>query len=378
MQVSPGVGISPTHGSRAQESLQERRLTISLGEKLRERLDRLEALAASAAQSRAIEGTPAAGTGPSEEVTTQGPSSTPTHIIAQSPAYDASDVSVSSSSAATPDECQHLIPQSDDTPPALSIWDSTTYVDPSLLVRDKHNDGLGSYSPITIDYDCSNPHVLIRTEGSDQISYGEVRILGDGPSETAADPYANNLRIETTCMTAALYTIGMYVGINEETLCADKSPSPFFSSSAESADDTVKANIICTVQGKFKTLKPDLRPSSEQITIKHHPYIDILPFPTLRKNLITHQEEFDEDEFFHDMLTGLVCWGGAGIGRKDRADSTGYASTGTPWDVRSWEAKEWFMKKYWTLLGGEDSELVRQSEWWRSIRGDDTLNMELL
>lgn len=97
----------------------------------------------------------------------------------------------------------------------------------------------------------------------------------------------------------------------------------------------VKANIICTVQRIFKTLKPDLRPSSEQITVKHHPYIDILPFPTLRKNLITHQEEIDEDEFFHDMLTGLVCWGGAGIGRKDREDSTGYASTGTPWDVRS-------------------------------------------
>lgn len=71
--------------------------------------------------------TPAAGTGPSEAVTTHCSSSTPTHIIAQSlPAYNASDVSVSSSSAATPGECQHLISQSDDTPSALSIWDSTT------------------------------------------------------------------------------------------------------------------------------------------------------------------------------------------------------------------------------------------------------------
>lgn len=165
----------------------------------------------------------------------------------------------------------------------------------------------------------------------------------------------------------------MYVGSTEEIICADKSLSPFFLSSAESADDMVKANAICTVQGIFKTLKPDLRPSSEQITVNHHPYIDILPFPTLRKNLITHQEEIDEDGFFHDMLTGLVCWGGAGIRRKDRQDSTGYASTGAPWDVRSWEAKVWFLKKYWTLLGGEDGELVRQSEWWRSMRGDDKL-----
>ena len=76
--------------------------------------------------------------------------------------------------------------------------------------------------------------------------------------------------------------------------------------------------------------------------------------------------------FFPVGTLALVCWGGAGIGQKDRNDSTGYASTGTPWDVRSWEAKVWFLKKYWTLLGGEDGELVRQSEWWRSTRGEDT------
>ncbi|GLB21885.1 hypothetical protein AtubIFM61612_002435 [Aspergillus tubingensis] len=120
------------------------------------------------------------------------------------------------------------------------------------------------------------------------------------------------------------------------------------------ADDTARSNLIRTVQETFKTLKPDLRPSQEQITIEHHPIIDILPFRTLRRNLITRQHDIDEDEFFEDMLSGLVCWGG------------------TPWDVRSWEGKLWFLKKYWALLGGEDGELVRQSEWWRSIRGDES------
>ena len=98
-------------------------------------------------------------------------------------------------------------------------------------------------------------------------------------------------------------------------------------------------NAVCTVQRIFNTLKPDLRPNSEQITIKHHPYMDILPFPTLRNNLITRQEKIDEGELFQDMVMSLVCWGGAGIGRKDREDSTDYASTGTPWDIRSWEAR---------------------------------------
>ncbi|WEW58858.1 hypothetical protein PRK78_004326 [Emydomyces testavorans] len=340
---------------RRQQNIQAQR---RYREKLRERLDCLEALAASAAQSGA------ASAGPSEAVTAHGPSSTPTQIIAKSlPAYDASDISVSSSSVATPREYQQLIPQVDDTPSAPSIWDSTTHalqsdltptalslwdptahVDPSLLIRDKHNDGFDPYWTTTIDCGCSSPHFQIRTQGPDPFSYGEVRILSFEPSATAVDLYANNLRIETVCTTAALYSLGLHVGITEEMLCADKSPSPFFRFSAELVDDTVKANMICTVQKIFKTLKPDLRPSREQITVQHHPFIDILPFPTLRKNLITHQEEIDEDEFFHDMLTGLVCWGGAGIGRKDRENSTGYASTGTPWDVRSWEAKAWFLK----------------------------------
>ena len=351
---------SPIPELWAQESLYDRVLTIGLGEKLRERLDHLEAVAASAALSHTTEGPPAAGTGPSRAVITHSSSSTPPYVIAQSlPAYDAPDVSVSTSSTATPEEYQHLIPQSDDTPLALSIRDSTTHVDPSLLFRDKHNDDLDPYLTTTINDHCSSPQVQF------------------GPNATAADPHANNLRIETACITAALYTLGLHMGITEEILCADESLSPFFWSGAESANDIVKASIVCTVQSTFKTLKPDLRPSSEQITVKHHPFIDILPFPTLRKNLITHQEVIDEDEFFHDMLTGLVCWGGAGIGRKDREDSTGNASTGTPWDVRSWEARVWFLKKYWTLLGREDGELVRQSVWWRSIRGEDTLDMEV-
>ncbi|KAL8965140.1 MAG: hypothetical protein Q9183_004008 [Haloplaca sp. 2 TL-2023] len=330
-------------------------------EKLRERLDRLEALAATSVPSSAFEKRPAAGTDPHEVVIPHDSSSTPTHNITQSlPAFDTSDGSVSSSSAATPGEVQHLTPQSDDTPPALSIWDSptpvdpsllfpqnrndapdvsvssssvatpeefqgllpqsdgtlsalgtwdsTASIDPSLLIRGKHDDGIGPYSTTAINCGCSNSHVHIRPRGPDPFSHGEVKIL-----------------------------------------CSDR----------------VSLQQIHTPT--TSALK------HEQIIINHHPYIDILPFPTLRKNLIIHQEEIDEDGFFHDMLTGIVCWGGAGIGRKDRQESTGYASTGTPWDVRSWEARLWFLKKYWTLLGGEDGELVRQSEWWRNMRGDDTL-----
>ncbi|KAJ5233084.1 hypothetical protein N7468_006040 [Penicillium chermesinum] len=162
----------------------------------------------------------------------------------------------------------------------------------------------------------------------------------------------------------------MHMGLTEELLCEDDSPSPFFRFSANSVNQATAERLISSVQGTFRTLKPDLRPISEQITTKHHPYIDILPFPTLRKNILCHLDDFDEDAFFDDMLTGLLCWGGTGMAKGDRAQATGCVSTGTPWDFRSWEATQWFLEKYWNLLGGEDGELVRQSQWWRGVRGD--------
>ena len=450
-------------------------LTTHLGEKLRDRLDRLEALAAAAAPTPALESTSTTNTEPSEALKFYSPSSTSTHTIAENlPGDAASDTlvsrshdsvktygssgppthtiadsllpldgldlaasipptaalgegqflvqqsddtspalsvwdstTISGSSVAIPGEHKHLTPPPgdalsilkvwdassfssktaaeysnltphlDDTPAALSIWDSPTNVDPSLLTHDKNKGPLGPYLMTTIDCGCASAHVQIQTQGPDSWSYGKFTIVNFGPNTTAADPYANHLRVETLCNTAALSTLSTYVGISQEILCADQSLSPFFSWGAVWADDLVKANVVDTVQSIFKLLKPDLRPSREQIVIKHHPYIDILPFPTLRKNLITHQQDIDEDEVFHDMLTGLMCWGGAGVGRRDRDISTGNASTGTPWDHRSWEARPWFLRKYWTLLGGEDGELVRQSEWWRSVRGDDALEIEV-
>lgn len=60
---------------------------------------------------------------------------------------------------------------------ALSIWDSTTHIDRSLLNHDKHNDGLDPYWTTTIDCGCSNLHVQIRTQSPNPVKYGEVRIL---------------------------------------------------------------------------------------------------------------------------------------------------------------------------------------------------------
>lgn len=204
---------------------------------------------------------------------------------------------------------------------------------------------------------------------------GQVKILTVEPSSPTADPYTNNLRVDQLCTLTALLSIAMHIEISQDVLCNDDLRSPFFRFHATPADALAETNIVTAVKKSFKTLKPDMRPTHEQITIDHHPYFDIIPFPGLRNNLIKRQGEFNEDEFFLDLLTGLVCWGGAGVGKRDRNTSTGKVSTGTPWDSRSWEAQQWFVRKYWHLLGGDEGDLVRQTEWWRSMRGDDPLDV---
>lgn len=285
-------------------------------------------------------------------------------------ASNTSDSSSNVSCQATFGNVHGLESRPANTNSALRVWDSTTHVDPTLLVRHNLTDGLGAYRILSAGCTCSSPHIQLRTQGPVPSICHKMTIVKSERSKRLADPYANNLRVGQVCTTAAFLSLIKYVGIPDEAFCADASMSPFFRLIPESADYLAKSNMVDTVQKIFRTLKPDLRPSREQIIIPHHPYIDVLPFPTLRKNLIIHQEEIDEDELFPDILTGLVCWGSAGSERNDGEHATGFATTGKPWDARSWQAKGWFLKKYWTLLGGKDGELVRQSEWWRCMRGE--------
>ncbi|KAL4768751.1 hypothetical protein BDW60DRAFT_114374 [Aspergillus nidulans var. acristatus] len=403
-------------------------------EKLRQRLERLEALAATATQGSPTSQVPHAGqdlTGAEITLDTAQGDSFATAI--PRPASGVLTSSLETTATGHP----QLVPQMSDFPLDLNSWNPNMYIsrpdDPSLsgiwdpatlplsdeticyppqveqtrgsnttentvhvpaghasqpdsssaLISTASNNPIAIRSDHTnrpsltwttiIDCGCSIPHFTLQSGGPYSANPRQVKVLATMP---VADPYANNLRVDQHCTLTAFFLVVEHVGLTMAEICADESPSPFFRVDSSSADPLTRANVVAAVQKAFKTkLKHDLRPTEEQITISHHPMIDIYPFPTLRNNLVTRQGEYDEDEFFHDSLAGLICWGSAGIGQRDRDASAGKASTGSPWDLRSWEAQEWFLKKYWSLMGGEDGELVRQTEWWRSIRGENALDV---
>jgi hypothetical protein len=66
--------------------------------------------------------------------------------------------------------------------------------------------------------------------------------------------------------------------------------------------------------------------------------------------------DFENDVF---MNNGLFNWRQAG---KD--------SSSQPWDMRSWEAERWFLRKWRLLVGGQEADIWSQTNWWRATRGE--------
>jgi hypothetical protein len=229
--------------------------------------------------------------------------------------------------------------------------------------------GLKALSHETVvDADCSTSHD--DREGcatnSTQLRTDKILVVQNANKEYVAsllDIPRNNIRIKQVLFVAACVTNASYLGLSLDGLNCDNAESPFFRNSvSESA-----AKTACL--SDFLDLKTYLRPCATQLMYRHHPYIDVLPFPTFRERLIklacTKEPMIDEDELCKDLENdGLICWGSS-LGGGSAA-----MGSGAPWDIRSWEAQDWFMKKWWVLIGGVEGEIYKQTQWWCEMRGE--------
>ncbi|KAE9375049.1 hypothetical protein N431DRAFT_544159 [Stipitochalara longipes BDJ] len=112
-------------------------------------------------------------------------------------------------------------------------------------------------------------------------------------------------------------------------------------------------------------------PTLLQRTIEHQPWIDIIPHPTWRDNLILAQGTYDVDDICNDVVGGL--WDEVpGLDVTER----GIIAWSPPWDIGGWEASEGFLKKWGWLLRG-CSEVVEATNRWRRMRGEEDLVVEL-
>ncbi|CAH0051213.1 unnamed protein product [Clonostachys solani] len=144
-------------------------------------------------------------------------------------------------------------------------------------------------------------------------------------------------------------------------------------------------------------LPVSLLPTQLQITVQHATWIDLLPFPRMRDNLIRAQHQFDHAELVNDVIGQLIdlsrffrpqlldkgsrsSSGGEGSPEEAQEDEAtapprgGFIVYGAPHRVESWEVTPEFVWKWgWTLMGCQ--ELMQSTNRWRRSRGESALPM---
>ncbi|KAJ4286543.1 hypothetical protein N0V90_013243 [Kalmusia sp. IMI 367209] len=132
----------------------------------------------------------------------------------------------------------------------------------------------------------------------------------------------------------------------------DEALSPFNSAGSRKSDRIIDET----------SLPMDLQPTAVQRAISHHPWLDLLPIPSMRDNLIRAGETYDEERLCLDMKS----YGGMGTGK------TGLVVWSDPWDSKGWEISETFARDWsWVIQGCEN--LFRSTNYWRAQRGERPL-----
>lgn len=203
---------------------------------------------------------------------------------------------------------------------------------------------------------------------------------------------ANFLRLQGENSLAACLAIAATLGISQQSYIEDH-PSPFYLSSRafESGFLASGTEFGYTPPSYLESpaliehptpslhsrpsvaeIKPDLRPTHTQLVTPHPSYLDCIIYPSFRDRAIelSAANKLNHWDLFCDIISdGLVCWGSA--------NKTGMEN-GVAWSMRSWEARPWFLKKWWFLAGGEEEEVWQNSRWWWSMRGEDINVDEIL
>lgn len=169
--------------------------------------------------------------------------------------------------------------------------------------------------------------------------------------------------IKAGFFTASLANCHM-LGLDPQLIMHHTAKSPFVHTAHEKSCRPSNTNMSRVTEmqecGTQKVIN-DMHPTLEQLTIPHHPYLDLIPWPSFRSRAIIASSMnpplIDKDELCLDLLSdGLCCHGILGVSLYARGE-------GTPWDSRSWEAKPWFLRKWSYLAGGSDVQ--QTSLWWR-------------
>lgn len=195
------------------------------------------------------------------------------------------------------------------------------------------------------------------------------------------DIYTNKITLKSSSWMSASVANAEFLRIPLELLLVDNSESPFTQqSNSISSPDTRFVNNDASsastqeqvaVPFRVKEITSDMAPTAVQCTKSHHPYLDLIPWPSFRSKAIiatcVTPPLIDEEDLCLDLMNNAMrCWGSM--------RSQHGRGEGAPWDMRSWEAAPWFIEKWATLIDGDGGEIARNSAWWRNQMGMPSFN----
>lgn len=104
-----------------------------------------------------------------------------------------------------------------------------------------------------------------------------------------------------------------------------------------------------------------LSPTALQKTIKHHPWLDLLPIPKLRDNILRGIELgiLNEDQLCQELVCDLLD--------TEATEHPALTIWGDSWDIAGWEFSPAFFRK-WNPLIQDIPEVWQATNYWRSKR----------
>ncbi|KAK9242287.1 hypothetical protein V1506DRAFT_509586 [Lipomyces tetrasporus] len=124
-------------------------------------------------------------------------------------------------------------------------------------------------------------------------------------------------------------------------------------------------NISALPSPHSSTIPSAFTPTAVQNLVPHEVWMDTVPFPQMRDNLILNIGKYDADDLCVDILGGLY----EGY---DDIWLRGILVWSNPWSEEGWEVTEGFLNKWNFLLRGCET-LMRSTNRWRRARGEDEL-----
>ena len=119
-------------------------------------------------------------------------------------------------------------------------------------------------------------------------------------------------------------------------------------------------------QTAVQTCPANLRPTNLQLTVEHHPWIDLLPDPRMRNNILQLGDDYDDGPLCHDV-----------VDNRHGEQSESLIVWGDPVNPDSWEIGEDFYKKWPSVVQG-CHRLFKATNDWRVRRGERKLRLDIL